>query len=701
MKPWEEYQSKSGPWEEYQERDISGIDWEAIERDAPVGKGIDQQIKEGLLSGVRGVNTLFPAIAGLPVDTATNLINLGIAGYGVVTGDPPDLLPQQIGGSEWIKEKIEGGLGERVFTPPDPTDPTQQNIHMASGILAAGALAPTTGIKQTFGNVARMTPAAAGAIIGKETSDDPLAPMAGMMVGALAPGAVGAIRSRVPKPQATQFVDDSGALTNDAISILKQFKMKPGDLSPRLRKQLAKAGDDLLTPEQAARYNEFLKLRMKPTKGQVTQDPTQQSFEQNVPGSAAISGRFADQNRRLLEEMQAMGKATGSIGDKTIAGGAIRKALETKSTALKKQVSKTYKAAREAKGVNSPLPKESADSFFSEAVRVLDDFDDVLPSAVRKRLIEYGALGGPTKTLTIGETDKFIKLVNSHYNTLNAPQAAGLDRLRNAMKESVDMMGSGKGTAAALFTKGRKAAVARHAEFSQKDIIQDIIKKKSFTTDMIPQEKIVDRIVLTGSIKDLDKIKGSLLKGSKAQTKKGKAAWNDLRGSTMQHLYDKATARYSVDQYGNKIFSSAALKKELDKIGRQKIEKLFTPDELFQIDKISRIGELRIPVAGAVNVSRTSPALLNMLGRITEKLPGGRTLLGGYNLGKAMAAEGKIAGQVEAALNPEAMTLNALMRGTSPTLLQKIPPAKLNQLMAVPPEARAGAFATLLDEMQQ
>lgn len=201
MKPWEKYQS--GPWEQYQDKDTSGIDWEAIQS-LPPEKGIDQKIKEGLLSGVRGVNTLAPAIAGLPVDTATNLANLAIAGYGTLKGgtEPPNLLPQQIGGSEWIKEKIEGGLGERVFTPPDPTDPTQQKIHMGTGILAAGALAPATSVKQSVANIARMTPAAAGAVIGKSASDDPLAPMAGMMMGALTPGAVSAIRSRTPPTDA-------------------------------------------------------------------------------------------------------------------------------------------------------------------------------------------------------------------------------------------------------------------------------------------------------------------------------------------------------------------------------------------------------------------------------------------------------------------------------------------------------------------
>ena len=164
------------------------------------------------LAAVTGVNTLAPALLGLPMDTYTNAVNLARAAYGtgkhLLTGslDVPEMLPGQVGGSEWFKRKIAKGMGGDPFTPPRPEDPTQQNIHMGSGIIAAGALAPTQGVKQTLGTMAKMAPSAGGAIAAKELfPDEPLAPLAGMLAVPTAAAGASALKAKVaPKVTASQ-----------------------------------------------------------------------------------------------------------------------------------------------------------------------------------------------------------------------------------------------------------------------------------------------------------------------------------------------------------------------------------------------------------------------------------------------------------------------------------------------------------------
>lgn len=206
MRPWEEYQK--GPWDDYQ-------DPQNIPDDS-------QNIPDLVGAAAGGVNTLLPAIAGLPVDTVTAARNLGRMGYGLgrkvigekllgetpveAVANAPEIIDPstQVGGSEWMKRKISEMMGVDPFSPPDPNDPLQKKIHMASSILAAGALSPAKGVKQLVSNVGRMTPPAAGAVTAQTVlPDEPLAPLVGMMA---APGGVTAARAVKQKvfPSASQ-----------------------------------------------------------------------------------------------------------------------------------------------------------------------------------------------------------------------------------------------------------------------------------------------------------------------------------------------------------------------------------------------------------------------------------------------------------------------------------------------------------------
>lgn len=157
-----------------------------------------------------GGNEMIAGLLGIPADTVNNVLNLARAGYGtakhMATGsfDVPETVSKPILGSEWIKEKTAELFGKMgggdPFQAPDPTDPIQQDIKLGSGVLTAGMIAPSTGIKQTLSNVGKMAVPAAGAVTGKELfPDQPLAPLAGML---LAPAAVQGTKSVLGKMSA-------------------------------------------------------------------------------------------------------------------------------------------------------------------------------------------------------------------------------------------------------------------------------------------------------------------------------------------------------------------------------------------------------------------------------------------------------------------------------------------------------------------
>lgn len=140
----------------------------------------------GLARGVAGV-------AGLPVDTVENVLNLGIAGYGAakqaLTGKPgPDLIRGSFGGSE----SIAGGM-ERVgmnASNPRPDDPTSRALY-TGGVVMGGAPNPRS-----------IVPAVAGAAAGETLGPEWVGP-AVMAPGGLRQGAT-ALKEKIANPETVQ-----------------------------------------------------------------------------------------------------------------------------------------------------------------------------------------------------------------------------------------------------------------------------------------------------------------------------------------------------------------------------------------------------------------------------------------------------------------------------------------------------------------
>lgn len=211
---------------------------------------------------VSGANILAPSIMGLPVDTARALANLGVAGYGIARKEigealgeegyiPPEPLPSMPGGSEWMKEKMAAGTqalgGGDPFALADPSDPTQQKLQMAGGILGAGLMGPATGLKQVAANVARMGVPTAGALGMQEAfPDQPLAPMVGMMA---APASIAGIKAALPK----------GVQASKAFIKAHQlgYKIPPAMAKPSLKQSMVEGfGGTTPVSQKASIYNQ-------------------------------------------------------------------------------------------------------------------------------------------------------------------------------------------------------------------------------------------------------------------------------------------------------------------------------------------------------------------------------------------------------------------------------------------------------------
>lgn len=151
-----------------------------------------------------GVNRGIAGLLGLPVDTAENIVNLGIAGVGsaAVSAGRPDLAPSPLKGTMGGSESI-SRLMERFkigTTNPRPDDPASRMLHTA-GTIAGGSMVPGARLGPT------LDAAAAGALAGEALGPEWTG------VGALAPAAVG---------QASAGVKN--AIASKAAPVVETFK---------------------------------------------------------------------------------------------------------------------------------------------------------------------------------------------------------------------------------------------------------------------------------------------------------------------------------------------------------------------------------------------------------------------------------------------------------------------------------------------
>lgn len=147
--------------------------------------------KSAPLPANAGLASFGASMLGLPVDTVTNVLNLGIAGAGVATGTTPELIQAPVGSSEWLKQKLRGtgaaGLSPDNPTPDSKMGTAQYDFVARGGVIPGGGL-PAAGsmIAEKIGGpawagVGALAPAAAGRAVAALPSMTPNTPQAQML----------------------------------------------------------------------------------------------------------------------------------------------------------------------------------------------------------------------------------------------------------------------------------------------------------------------------------------------------------------------------------------------------------------------------------------------------------------------------------------------------------------------------------------
>lgn len=364
------------------------------------------------------------------------------------------------------------------------------------------------------------------------------------------------------------------------------------------------------------------------TRAQITRSPQDWSIERNLQKTevnlpSVKTGSQETITSRLQMQDSAMKTRAGQIADdvygETLYGGTPRAGtsagsqLEASSRAMnavraadkgrKQAVDNLYRAYRDS-GMKDTKLGES--HITKELTEIIDDYGlDNVPPAVTNRLKELAFLGGDrTRYLTIKEADAFNRLLNNNDPGFG-PASAVIQKLKGGLtRELLDVPGDAAQGASAQLLTARKAAADMFAKREAGRAVASAIK------DVAP-DKFLQQNVLGGSVRDLQKLKTELSSGPDS------GSWNDLRSQAWQSIVDKVT------QGGRAPFSGARLDNELNKLGRERLQTLFTRPEIQQIEQLRRasLDMTYQPPFSAVNASNTSPAMLGQLMRLGNKVP--------------------------------------------------------------------------------
>lgn len=347
------------------------------------------------------------------------------------------------------------------------------------------------------------------------------------------------------------------------------------------------------------------------TKGQISRDPMQFAVEQNLRGVHGVGEPITDllqrQNRALIDNLNAIGAdGAPNVVD---AGKTVLASLRATDDAARAKVGAAYDAFRNATGRDLDVPLQGLAQDFS---RVMDDFGDAVPSAVRRKFEGLGLNSGTQmKTFSIQDAEGLIKNINANYDPKNLVQARALDQLRQSVQRSIQ---DGAGASASGGQAAQLAAAARQAAKQRFDLIDQVPLYKAAITGQEP-DKVISKFVLNGNAADI----GSTMK-LLGQT--DPQAASALKGSVLDAI-KRSVLNGSTDENG--VFSQAALKKIVnDPNSQARLQQVLSPEENTTLKRLAEVAEnaLMDPKAATVNHSHTTAAAANL---VNSTVTGGTT----------------------------------------------------------------------------
>lgn len=587
-------------------------------------------MKEGIDGAAQLVRTaidytpqsmLNQALGGKSIGEAVDMAANAVGGEGAFLGDVVGIKGQT---PEQMRQSMADANAEyeaaRKATGQEGTDVTRLvgNVLSPANVLPTKAVKPAMVTAPVRALAARGAAAgAAGAAIQPATGENFMAEKAGQVALGAAGGA--ALTPLISK------AGESAARVLQAYRSRGTVNVTPEGLRLQITRQLAADGidadqipqhvfqrlqDDVksalasgkkLDPAAALRQQDFQALGLPALRGQVTRDPMQWQREFNLSG-------VEDVGEPLQQVMQAQSRGIqqrfdqGSRGamERFNAGELLVKELQDANRTAEQNVTAAYNAFKQATGRDLDVPLQG---MAQDYARVLDEFGDAIPAAVRGKFEQLGLLSGKQmKGMTVEQAENLIKTINRNTDPKNTVPFRALGELRaavqNAIVNAVDNAPSGAGAEAAMLAKEARAMAAGRFQ-----TIESTPALKAAIDNMEP-DQFVQRFVIGGKVNEIERMQQLL----------GPEGKDQLRAQMVAYLRDKA---FGANAAGDGKAAQATFNRELQRIGRPKLEAMLGKEGA---DEMLRIGRVlayikQTPEGAMPNTSGTGQMVASLLGK--------------------------------------------------------------------------------------
>jgi hypothetical protein len=607
------------PVDEEEKREVRLVPVETPRMERPPSPTIGERTIRGFMDVGQGLKQLY-LMATDPEEAAkyTQQVNKDLAMYeaAIGTAQPPSIYGERgMRTDAGPAADIPRMVGNVMATAPAMLIPGGRELTLGGitaralqGAVPAAAMYSEAGTPES-----KLAQAATGAVAGV-VAPEVVKGASRLALGAKDLTAAATRQATVMSPSQVRVEINNYIKTLDPQADISQLTATAqARLAEGAKQQLQVTGK--LDPASLIRREDFEKLGMPYTSGQVTRDPRQFAAERNL---AAIEGAgqplldiFTQQPRLLRERLEALrgqaqptplatGEAvTGAIGQRVDRSGLFG--------ALGADIDAAYNAARSLPGAKDQIP---FGDFRMRIQDTLDNFEDVIPSPVKKRIEQFAMGGDDGRAFSIEEAIKFRQLLTQRAgeNPGSAKAMGDIKKQLDAYMAEVTQNIPEANQAVQKFREGIGLSAARAREF---DPFKPIVAGQA------NQDQFFQRFIVGGQTKDVVALRDTLTKPrganvDQATVDQARAAWDDVRAQTIQWLIDSAVGTSGA-------FSQAGFNSALKRI-QPKLEVLFNKEEVDQLKRIGRASTAAFgePATGGVpliNRSGTAPTLMNILTR--------------------------------------------------------------------------------------
>lgn len=347
------------------------------------------------------------------------------------------------------------------------------------------------------------------------------------------------------------------------------------------------------------RKADFDALGISPTLGQITRDPGQFAREKNLAGVSGVGDplllRINQQSQQLYD---AISKRAAGSADNFSAGQSIMGQLKQVDDQMAGQVSDAYGAARDHLGRAAPM---NSGQFSQSANAVLDEqmLGSSLPSEARDILNKVSLGEIPFNVNSAVLIDRRLSEMQRDATRQGKGSAAtAIGVIRDALNKAPIEDNVGE-DAKAMFDTARGMARDR---FKQLETIPAL---KAAADGDISADDFVRRFIVNGKTEDVLALSKILPQESADEARR-------QIGAVLQR------AAFGDNVGGANNFSQERFASTVRKLGRQKLEAFFGPDEVDELERIARVGAYinSVPSGAPVNTSNTAAAAMNLVSRI-------------------------------------------------------------------------------------